>query len=609
LKRLINSLIAAALVAVSVSAVQQAVAQDVTKTWAMAEFGEPLYQDGIEHWPYVNPDAPKGGTIVLSAFGSFDSLNSYILKGEWPRSIGLVGDSLMVNSADELASAYGLLAETAEFPADKSWVIFNLRPEAAFSDGTPITAHDFKFAFDTIRTHGRPFLKTFYDEVEGIEVLEDHKLKFNFTTTDSMKPLLRVAGMSPLSVEYWKDKDISKTYLDPAPSSGPYKIANVDPGRSISYELVDDYWGADLEVNKGTNNFKTIRYDYYSDTEVMVEAFKAGDVDYRAENSSKRWATAYQIAEVDNGNIILDTPPDNQPQGIQAFMMNSRREQFADQRVRKALGFLYDFEATRRTILYNQYERINSYFPNSDYGASGVPTAEELELLEPYRDKLPPEVFTDAYVSPVTDGSGRNRKQLREAIRLFKEGGWELSDGKLMKDGKQMKIEILLVSPDQQRVQAIFLQNMKKAGIDAEFRVVDSSQYQVRIDDFDFDIVSVKFNFFPPPGTELRSFYGSEAADERGTGNYTGIKNEVVDELIEQVVSAPTHEQLKVASRALDRVLLWNDYVITQFFNAEFRLAYWNRFGQPETRPKYGTGFPGTWWLDESLDGKLDLDR
>ena len=609
MKRLINSLLAAALVAVSVSAVQQAVAQDVTKTWAMAEFGEPLYQDGIEHWPYVNPDAPKGGTIVLSAFGSFDSLNSYILKGEWPRSIGLVGDSLMVNSADELASAYGLLAETAEFPADKSWVIFNLRPEAAFSDGTPITAHDFKFAFDTIRTHGRPFLKSFYDEVEGIEVLEDHKLKFNFTTTDSMKPLLRVAGMSPLSVEYWKDKDISKTYLDPAPSSGPYKIANVDPGRSISYELVDDYWGADLEVNKGTNNFKTIRYDYYSDTEVMVEAFKAGDVDYRAENSSKRWATAYQIAEVDNGNIILDTPPDNQPQGIQAFMMNSRRDQFADQRVRKALGFLYDFEATRRTILYNQYERINSYFPNSDYGASGVPTAEELELLEPYRDKLPPEVFTDAYVSPVTDGSGRNRKQLREAIRLFKEGGWELSDGKLMKDGKQMKIEILLVSPDQQRVQAIFLQNMKKAGIDAEFRVVDSSQYQVRIDDFDFDIVSVKFNFFPPPGTELRSFYGSEAADERGTGNYTGIKNEVVDELIEQVVSAPTHEQLKVASRALDRVLLWNDYVITQFFNAEFRLAYWNRFGQPETRPKYGTGFPGTWWLDESLDGKLDLDR
>ena len=609
MKRLINSLFTAALVAASVSAVQLAVAQDVTKTWAMAEFGEPLYKDGIEHWPYVNPDAPKGGSVVLSAFGSFDSLNSYILKGEWPRSIGLVGDSLMAGSADELSSAYGLIAETAEFPADKSWVVFNLRPQATYSDGTPVTAHDFEFAFNTIRTHGRPFLKSFYDEVEGIEVLDDHKLKFTFTTTDSMKPIMRVAGMSPLSVEYWKDKDISKTYLDPAPSSGPYKISTLEAGRSITYERVKDYWGKDLEVNQGTNNFDKIRYDYYSDLEVMVEAFKAGDVDYRAENSSKRWATAYKIPAVDDGNIILDTPPDNQPQGIQAFMMNSRRDQFADQRVRKALSFLYDFEATRRTILYDQYERINSYFPNSEYGASGTPTPEEIALLEPYRDKLPKEVFTDAYVSPVTDGSGRNRKQLREAIRLFKEGGWELSDGKLMKDGEQMKIEILLVSPDQQRVQAIFMQNMKKAGIDAEFRVVDSSQYQVRIDDFDFDIVSVKFNFFPPPGSELRSYYGSEAADERGTGNYTGIKNEVVDELIEKVVSAPTLEELKVASRALDRVLLWNDYVITQFFNAEFRLAYWNRFGQPETKPKYGTGFLNTWWLDESLDGKLDLDR
>ena len=609
MKRLINSLLSAALVAVSVSAAQQAVAQDVTKTWAMAEFGEPLYEQGIEHWPYVNPDAPKGGSIVLSAFGGFDSLNTYILKGEWPRSIGLVDDSLMVNSADELSSAYGSIAETAEFPADKSWVIFNLRPQATYNNGTPITAHDFEFAFDTIRTHGAPFLKSFYDEVEDIEVLDDHRLKFTFKTTDSMKPIIRVSGMSPESVEYWKDKDISKTYLDPPPSSGPYEIAKIEAGRSITYERVADYWGKDLEVNVGSSNFDKIRYDYYSDTEVMVEAFKSGDVDYRSENSSKRWATAYKISEVDNGKIILDTPADNQPQGIQAFMMNSRREQFADQRVRKALGFLYDFEATRRTILYDQYERINSYFPNSDYGASGVPTPEELELLEPYRDKLPPEVFTDAYVSPVTDGSGRNRKQLREAIRLFKEGGWELSDGKLMKDGEQMKIEILLVSPDQQRVQALFVQNMKKAGIDASFRLVDSAQYQVRVDDFDFDIVSVKFNFFPPPGSELRSFYGSEAADERGTGNYTGIKNEVVDELIEQVISAPTHDELKVASRALDRVLLWNDYVITQFFNAEFRLAYWNRFGQPEIRPKYGTGFLSTWWLDEALDDKLDLDR
>ena len=480
MKRLIHSVLVASLFVVTANH-QTASAEEITKSWAMAEFGEPLYEDGFDHWPYVNPDAPKGGSVVLSAFGSFDSLNSYILKGEWPRSIGLIGDSLMVGSADELSSVYGLIAETVEYPSDKSWIVFNLRPEAKFSDGTPITASDFEFSFNTIRTHGRPFLKSFYEEVESVEVLSDHQLKFTFNTKDNMKPLVKVAGISPLSVEYWSDKDISKTYLTPAPSSGPYKISKLEAGRSITYERVKDYWGKDLDVSKGTNNYDTIRYDYYRDIEVMVEAFKAGDVDYRSENSSKRWATAYKIDQVDDGEIILDTPADNQPRGIQAFIPNARRAPFDDQRVRKALNLLYDFETTRRTILYNQYERINSFFPNSDFGANGSPTDEEIAVLEPYREKLPAELFTEAYISPVTDGSGRNRKELRQALALFKEAGWNLSQGKLMKDGKQMKIEILLVSPDMQRVNAIFVQNMKKAGIDATFRLVDSAQYQVRV--------------------------------------------------------------------------------------------------------------------------------
>ena len=608
MKRLIHSVLVGSLFVLTANH-QSGSAEEITKSWAMAEFGEPLYEDGFDHWPYVNPDAPKGGSVVLSAFGSFDSLNSYILKGEWPRSIGLIGDSLMVGSADELSSVYGLIAETVEYPSDKSWIVFNLRPEAKFSDGTPITASDFEFSFNTIRTHGRPFLKSFYEEVDAVEVLSDHQLKFSFNTKDNMKPLVKVAGISPLPVKYWSDKDISKTYLTPAPSSGPYKISKLEAGRSITYERVKDYWGKDLDVSKGTNNYDTIRYDYYRDIEVMVEAFKAGDVDYRSENSSKRWATAYKIDQVDDGEIILDTPADNQPRGIQAFIPNARRAPFDDQRVRKALNLLYDFETTRRTILYNQYERINSFFPNSDFGANGSPTDEEIAVLEPYREKLPAELFTEAYISPVTDGSGRNRKELRQALALFKEAGWNLSQGKLMKDGKQMKIEILLVSPDMQRVNAIFVQNMKKAGIDATFRLVDSAQYQVRVDDFDFDIISVSLNFFPPPGPELRSYYGSAAADERGSANMGGIKNAVVDELIEKVINASSLEELKVTTRAMDRVLLWNDYVIPQFYNSIYRLAYWNRFGQPQTKPKYGTGFLNTWWIDDSLDNKLDLDR
>ena len=586
MKRLVNSVFCTALFALSFSVPQISIAEEITKTWAMAEFGEPLYKDGIDHWPYVNPDAPKGGSIVLGASGSFDSLNTYILKGTYPRSLGLAGDSLMTGSADELDSAYGLIAETAEFPEDKSWVIFNLRPEAKFSDGAPITARDFEFALETIRAYGRPFLKSFYEEIEGIEVLGDHKLKFNLTTKDSMKPIMTAAGMGPLHSEYWKERDISKTYLEPQPSSGAYVISSVDPGRSITYTRDENYWGKDLEVNRGLNNYDEIRYDYYRDLEVLVEAFKSGALDYRQENSSKRWATAYKIDDVDDGNIVLATPPDNQPQGIQAFMLNSRRAPFDDQRVRRAFNFLYDFEATRRTILYDQYERVNSYSPNSEYGATGKPTAEEVAVLEPFRDQLPEEVFTEEYLSPVTDGSGKNRKQVREALKLFKEAGWNLSEGKLMKDGKQMKIEILLNAAGSERVHALFVQGMKKVGIDAEFRVVDSAQYEVRTEEFDFDIVSTLFNFFPPPGPELRSYYGSEAADERGTANYIGVKSDVVDELIEQVIVAPSLEELKVVTRALDRVLLWNDHVVPQFYNATFRLAYWNRFGQPETKPK-----------------------
>ncbi|MFK7893404.1 MAG: extracellular solute-binding protein [Granulosicoccus sp.] len=586
---------------------------ETTRSWSMAEFGEPLYDESLTHWPYVNPEAPKGGSIVLGAFGSFDSLNSYILKGEWPRSLSLASDSLMVGSADELTAVYGLLAESVEYPDDKSWIIFNMRPEARYDNGTPITAADIEFSFNTIREHGRPFLKSFYSEVETTEVLDEHQIKFSFNTTDTMKPLMKVAGLAPLSMDYWKDKDISKTFLTPGPSSGAYYIANVDAGRSLTYQRVENYWGKDLPINKGLSNIETIRYDYYRDFEVMLEAFKAGEIDFRAENSSKRWATAYEIEQVDTGEILLDMPADNTPRGIQAYFFNTRRAPFDDQRVRKAIDLLYDFETIKRTILYNQYTRINSYFPNSDYGSSGPPSAEEIAVLEPFKDQLPDDVLNTEYLSPVTDGSGRNRMQLREALALFNEAGWQLEQGKLMKEGQQMAIELLLVSPDSQRVAAPFIQNLTKAGIDASVRIVDTAQYQVRVDDFDFDLISVNLNFFPPPGPELRSYYGSAAAQERGSANMSGIENPVVDALIEQIISADSLEQLQVTTRAMDRVLLWNNYVIPQFYNAEHRIAHWNRFGKPDTLPRYisysGIGFPTGWWIDSALDSELDLDR
>ena len=519
----------------------------------------------------------------------------------------------MVGSADELSSAYGLLAESVEYPADKSSITFNMRPEARFNNGTPITAADIEFSFNTIREHGRPFLKSVYSDVESVEVLGEYQIKFTFNTVDSMKPLMTVAGLSPLSVEYWKDKDISKTFLTPQPASGAYYISDVDAGRSLTFKHVEDYWGRDLAINKGLSNLNTIRYDYYRDLEVMTEAFKAGDIDFRSENSSKRWSTGYQIAQVDDGDIILDEPPENTPGTMQGYFFNLRRAPFDDINVRKGLNLLYDFETIKRTILYNQYERINSYFPNSEYGVSGPPTPEEIAVLEPFRDQLPDEVFTTEFKAPVSDGSGRNRAQLREALALFNEAGWSLSDGKLMKDGRQMSLELLIVQPDGQRVAAPFLQNLNKAGIATSVRVIDSAQYQVRVDDFDFDMISARLAFYPPPGAELRSYYGSAAADERGTGNYGGIKNPVVDALIEQLIAAESLESLQLTTRALDRVLLWNYYLVPQFYVDKHRIAYWNRFGQPDKQPKYisytGTGFPTGWWVDEELDSKLDLVR
>lgn len=582
-------------------------AAETTKTWAIAEFGKPLYADGIEHFPYANPDAPKGGKIVLSDFGSYDTLNFYVQKGEWPSSIGMVYDDLMTGSADEIDGLYGLIAESVEYPEDRSWAIFTLREEAVYHDGKPILAGDFVFALDTIKEHGRPFIQSFYEDITSSEALSDREFKVTFATTGSMKPITIAAGLSPLPVHYWEGKDVTASTLEPPLSSGPYRVADIDPGRSITYERVKDYWGADLPINRGLHNFDQIRYEYYRDLTVEFEAFKAGQIDFRSESSAKRWVTEYDFSQIDNGDVVKQEIPNKSPRGMGGYFFNLKRDKFKDIRVREAIMTLYDFEAIQRTLLYGKYKRINSYFPNSDYGARGEPGAAEIAVLEPFRDDLPEGTLDKAFVPPVTDGSGRDRSSRRRALGLFKQAGWELRDGKLVSgdSGKQFQLELMTAFPESQRLALPYVENLRKTGIDASIRLVDTSQWRVRIHDYDFDMWVGGLNFFPPPGTELRSFFGSESAEVRG-GNSGGIKNPVVDQIIEQIVAAENLETLQTNTRALDRVLLWNHYAVPSYFKDEVWVAYWNRFGSPERRPEYSVGFTSTWWIDEQKDAALN---
>ena len=580
--------------------------QKIITATSMAEFGEPLYAEEIPYYPYVNPDAPKGGKITLGAFGTYDSFNSYILKGNYPSSIGLTSDSLMTGSGDELLAAYGLIAESVEYPEDKSWIIFNLRTEAKYHDGVTITAGDFVFTLETINNHGRPFLRSFYADVEKAEALSDKRLKFTFNSKNSMKPLMKVAGLSPLPRHYWQNRDITKTTLEPPLASGSYRISKFDAGRSITYERVKDYWGKDLPVNIGTANIDIIHYDYYRDMDVMFVAFTAGKIDFWNENQSKRWATGYDLPQIKNGQIIKESLPNATPQGIQAYFFNLRLEKFSDVRVREAIGLFFDFETIRRTVLFDQYTRTKTFFPNSDYGAKGKPTAAEIALLTPYADKLKPEILNKAFEPSRTDGSGHIRNQIRKALQLFKSAGWNFVKGKLInRNGEQLSIEFLINQPSSERMIAPFIQNLEKIGIAANIRLVDTAQYENRTDNFDFDILSVKLNFFPPPGPELRSYYGTQEAEVKGSANMAGIKNPVIDALIEKIISAKDLGTLKATTRAMDRVLLWNHYVIPQFHNDIDRVAYWNKFSRPDKKPKYSIGFPSTWWIDINKEKKL----
>jgi microcin C transport system substrate-binding protein len=585
-----------------------AYAQKVYRGHGLALHGDVKYGPDFSHFDYVNPDAPKGGTVRLGTVGTYDSFNPFILKGVSASGIALIYDTLTVQSDDEPFTEYGLLAETIELPEDRSWVAFTLRKEATWHDGSPVTADDVIFTFNTLIEKGSPFYKYYYNDVIDVKKVSARKVRFEFREGVNPELPLILGQLPVLSQKYYTANDFSKTSLDPPLGSGPYRVEDVNPGRSVSYRRVENYWGRDIPVNRGRWNYDEIRYEYYRDETVLVEAFKAGDYDFRLENVSKVWATAYTGSNFDKGLIVKEELPNENPTGMQGWVFNTRRSLFRDRRVRLALTYAFDFEWTNRTLFYGQYERTKSYFSNSELASSGLPGTEELELLDPFRERLPEEVFTREYEPPSTDVPGGLRTNLQKALRLLQEAGWEHRNGQLVnrETGEPFRFEFLVFQPSTERIAVPFKNNLSRMGIEMEIRSVDASQYVNRLDSYDFDMTSVVWAQSLSPGNEQRDFWSSEAADRPGTRNLAGIRDPVVDHLIDRVITAPDRKGLIAACRALDRVLLWGYYCIPNWHTRVYRVAYWNKFGKPAVKPKYALGFTDTWWVDPGMERELN---
>jgi microcin C transport system substrate-binding protein len=580
--------------------------QRVAPVHAIAMHGKPKYGPDFEHFDYVNPDAPKGGALRLAASGTFDSFNPFIPKGAAFGQIGI--ETLLTSSADEPFSEYGLIAESIEMPDDRSWVIFNIRPQARWHDGEPITADDVLWSFDALISKGNPFYRFYYGSVEPPQKLGERRVKFSFKEKGN-RELPLIAGQIPiLPKHYWQrdGNDFEKTTLTPPLSSGPYRISDFEPGRFVELERVEDYWGRDLPVNVGQNNFDRIRFDFFRDDTVIRQALKSGEIDFREENQAKAWALDYDVPPVNRGWLEKEAIPHGRPTGMQAFVMNTRRALFEDSRVRRALAYAFDFEWTNKHLFHDQYTRTQSYFSNSELAARGLPAGEELKILQRYRGRIPDEIFAMPYRAPSTDGSGWPRENLKTAFELLESAGWVVRDMALVnrKTGKPFQFEILLVSQAFERIVLPFVRNLKRLGIDARVRLVDSSQYINRLRSFDFDLIIFSWGQSDSPGNEQRNYWSSEAANSPAARNFAGIKNAVVDELIELVIKAPDRESLVARTRALDRVLLHGYYVIPNWHIRVDRILYWNKFSRPEVTPKNGTS-TDYWWYDEDKAAKL----
>ena len=575
----------------------------------LSAFGELKYPPDFKAFEWVNPDAPKGGrlaTIGVAARGTFDSFNAFILKGDAAQGLEYMFDTLMTRAYDEPDAVYGLVAASAEIAPDRSSATFRLRPQAKFADGSPLTAADVAFSFDILKQKGHPIYRVQLRDVTRAEVLDPHTVRYTFTGTETRDLPLVVATLPILSKAYYATREFDETTLEPPLGSGPYRIGDYKQGTFVTFRRRDDYWAKDLPVNRGRFNFDELRFEYYRDRTAALESFKAGAFDLREEFTARDWATAYDIPAVKEGRMLLLTLPDESPSGAQGFFLNMRRPKLADVRVRQALDYAFDFEWTNKNIFYGLYTRTESFFENSDLKASGEPSAAELALLEPFRGQLPAEVFGPAYKAPVSDGSGQDRRLLREAARLLSEAGWQVKDGKRVNaSGEVLELEFLVTDPAYERILSAYVKNLQAIGVQTSVRRIDPAQYERRLKSFDFDVVMTRYTMRLTPGVEIRSFWGSEAAKTEGSYNLAGISSPVVDALIGKVTEANSREELKTATRALDRVLRAGHYWVPHWYRPYHYIATWDKFGRPDVKPRYERGIIHTWWFDAERAAKL----
>ena len=580
----------------------------------ISAFGDLGYPADFKHFSYVNPDAPKGGHFseVVSSRGyngsflTFNSLNAYILKGEGALGLDRTFASLMVRAGDEPDAMYGLAARGVRISDDGLTFTFLLRPEAAFHDGSPLTAHDVAWSLTTLKEKGHPIIHQLMRDMAGAEAVDDRSVVVRFAEKRGRDVPLFVAGLPTFSRAYYAKQPFDQSSLDIPLGSGGYKVSRFDAGRFIEFERVKNWWGADLPVSKGQNNFDRLRYEYYRDRDVGFEGFTGGNYLFREEFTSRTWATRYNFPAFQDGRVKRRIFPDETPSGAQGWFINTRRAQFKDRRVREALIDAFDFEWINKTIMYGAYKRTQSVFENSPMKATGKPSAAELALLEPFRGKVPDEVFGEPYVPPVTDGSGHDRQWLRRGARLLEQAGCTIKNGKrMLPDGRPFTIEFLSDEPNFKPHHLTYISNLKILGFEASLRLVDPVQYRARVDGFDFDITVDRLGFSSTPGDSLRTYFTSQAAKTKGTQNVAGIAEPAVDALVDAIIAAKTREALTAACRALDRVIRAGRYWIPQWYLASHRIAYWDTFGFPAAQPRYFRGIPDTWWYDAEKAVKL----